>query len=270
MKVVALVLLLSILAEGAPSTKKGLCVSPRIYECQDLAQFTTIVWWYDWSLLPAYLRNTNCTNTPTQERVPMQWGWWRSTNITGRVPEDATYVLGFNEPNHREQANMTPQKAAEYWPRLEAAVGNKILVSPSAANCGGGTERCVSSTIEWFDEFFRLCNGCRVDYLATHHYHCNADATMAYLRSLYARYGKKIWLTEFACPNTDSFARVSRYMTNILPQLEAADFVYRYSWFNSRIENSSNRFVRNINRLLTPGRAELTRLGRQYNNFQPA
>ena len=30
------------------------------------------------------------------------------------------YLLGFNEPNFKNQANMTPAQAVEVWPRLEA------------------------------------------------------------------------------------------------------------------------------------------------------
>ena len=44
--------------------------------------------------------------------------------------------------------------------------------------------------------------GCRIDYLATHdypgHYQGNVDDVMNRLELLYNRYGKKIWLTEFA------------------------------------------------------------------------
>ena len=40
--------------------------------------------------------------------------------------------------------------------------------------------------------------GCRIDYLATHDYDGNANHVMNKLEDLYHRYGKKIWLTEFA------------------------------------------------------------------------
>ena len=81
-------------------------------------------------------------------------------------------------------------------------------MSPSAA--GGKSE-------EWFEAFFDACEslGCRIDYLATHDYHGEADKVMNRLEDLYNRsilhlmilkylcvpkyrYGKKVWLTEFA------------------------------------------------------------------------
>ena len=53
----------------------------------------------------------------------------------------------FNEPNHRTQANLSPQQAAALWPKLEAAaaatgsatlVGPAVNWSPDAVGFGGG------------------------------------------------------------------------------------------------------------------------------------
>ena len=56
----------------------------------------------------------------------------------------------------------------------------QILVSPSAA--GGGS-------LQWFETFFPICEalGCRIDYLATHDYHGDADLVMERLEMLYQR-----------------------------------------------------------------------------------
>ena len=56
----------------------------------------------------------------------------------------------------------------------------QILVSPSAA--GGGS-------LQWFETFFPLCEalGCRIDYLATHDYHGDADLVMERLEMLHKR-----------------------------------------------------------------------------------
>ena len=129
---------------------------------------------------------------------------------------------------------MTPKEAAALWPKIEEVAGNRKLVSPAAAPCGSGPPKGLSNAIPWFDEFFKLCKNCRVDYLATHHYACNAGSTMKYLKQLYDRYGKKIWLTEFSCPRTTSVTKILNYMKAILPQLEKANYVYRYSWLTHR------------------------------------
>ena len=156
--------------------------------------------------------------------VPMVWSWYPGHSGTVRVPDHAEAILGFNEPNHKQQANLKAADAAVYWHNIEQQSKGKPLVSPSSAPCGNN---CNGDTIAWFDEFFRHCNGCRVDYLATHHYSCNADTTMHFLKSLYDRYGKKIWLTEFACPYSADPHRQLHYMRTLLPKLEASPYVYR-------------------------------------------
>ncbi|CAH1797793.1 unnamed protein product, partial [Owenia fusiformis] len=259
----------SVLVSGFPSTKKGVCVSPKGYQCTDLEQFSDLVWWYDWSLKPAYKKRGDCTNVPIQERVAMKKAMaWPNLNI----PNGTKYLLGFNEPNVIDQANMTPQEAANYWPQIEAAATSANvdgLVSPSATYCGGGSAKCITqSAFEWFDEFFAICSNCRVDYVATHHYTCDPVKTMDYLAAVYAAYGKQIWLTEFACPSND-FTTVSNYMSAVLPLLEEAPYVFRYSWYTTRISNS-NAYIPPMNALLESGGTGLTALGQIYDSFQPA
>ena len=48
------------------------------------------------------------------------------------------------------------------------------------------------------------------------------------------RYGKKIWLTEFAKPSTMSSQAELNYMKEILPYLEGSNHIWRYSWFVNR------------------------------------
>merc|ERR1712083_1106186 len=74
---------------------------------------------------------------------------------------------------------------------------------------------------------------CRVDFISTHIYSCSADYTMQVLQDLYSAYGRKIWLTEFACPMTSDPNVIRQYMQEVIPRLEAADFVDRYAWFAS-------------------------------------
>lgn len=173
-----------------------------------------------------YHKQNICASTIDQYNynyVPMVWGHWRTTVIN--LPDDSRYVLGFNEPNHRKQSNMSPEAAAAAWKEVEKHADDKKLVSPSAAACGS---KCRTKEIEWFDKFFELCKGCRVDYLATHTYWCNAKKVMRYLKGLYERYGRKIWLTEFACSKTTYEMEQLDFMQQLLPELEAADYIFRY------------------------------------------
>ncbi|XP_060605779.1 uncharacterized protein LOC132758240 [Ruditapes philippinarum] len=248
------------------SVKKGVVHWADSYECDDFKVLDNINWWYDFRMnLNYFHKNDICTSsvdTYLYNYVPMVWGHWRDTVIN--LPEDSQqFVLGFNEPNHKKQSNMSPEKAAAAWKEVEKNSKGRKLVSPSAATCG---DKCNVDEFEWFDKFFELCKGCRVDYLAAHTYWCNPGKVMRYLWQLYKRYNRKIWLTEFACGKTTYEMEQLDFMEQILPALEDADFVFRYSWYSARIKKSG--FVTTSASLLKPDRSELTTLGRFYNDFQ--
>merc|ERR1712013_469839 len=80
-------------------------------------------------------------------------------------------------------------------------------------------------------------------------------------------YGKKIWLTEFACPMTSDPNTIKQYMQEVLPRLEAADYVDRYAWFASRFATQDwgpNWLLSSENSLLVPHVSQKTGLGEYY------
>ncbi|XP_045205374.2 uncharacterized protein LOC123557765 isoform X2 [Mercenaria mercenaria] len=262
-KIVICLIVLDVFVQG--SEKKGVVHWADSYMCDDFKALDNMTWWHDFRMNLNYFHdNKICLSTIDSYKkthVPMVWGYWSKTKIN--IDNDAQYILGFNEPNHKKQSNMTPEKAAAAWREVEKYSKGKPLVSPSAAVCGN---ECQSDEIEWFDKFFALCKGCRIDYLSTHTYWCNPDKVMKYLEMLYKKYGRKIWLTEFACSKTLNPSRQLMFMKQILPQLEAADYIFRYSWYSARITKSG--FVTTSASLLKPDSSSLTILGQWYNEFQ--
>ncbi|XP_052785351.1 uncharacterized protein LOC128220815 [Mya arenaria] len=158
------------------------------------------------------------------------------------------------------QTNKTPVEVAALWPDIERNSNGRPLVSPAPAH----------HDFKWLDEFFRLCNNCRVDYIAAHAYNCDANHIMTYLQRMHNRYHKKIWLTEFACPYSTHPNDHLHLMQTLLPKLEAADYVFRYSWFMARmVRIFDGGFMHPSAALLHNGSSTLTRLGHFYNDFQP-
>ncbi|XP_052101548.1 uncharacterized protein LOC127735423 [Mytilus californianus] len=246
------------------SHKKGLAVSDgdrRHRRCGDEKVFTNVHWWYDWHTYPWKHTLHKCSHNLKQGYVPMVWGWRPDVDTPIRLLSQSRYVLGFNEPNHEKQSKMSPREAARHWKVLQKKAHGKILVSPAVAPCAS----CEYGPIEWLDEFFKLCRHCRVDHIATHSYRCEASETMVYLNQLWQRYKKPIWLTEFACPQDKSAADQLQFMKQILPLLESADYVFRYSWFVSR--NTENLFTTKAVSLLHQNSKKLTTLGKYYNDF---
>ncbi|XP_071082736.1 uncharacterized protein [Haliotis cracherodii] len=258
---------LALVSLTTASYKKGAAVSKTNYQCGDTDAFTNIAWWYDWKQTPWYhTKIGHCTNSITRPgRVPMVWGWRKNIDHPLYFHNDTSkYVLGFNEPNHMHQSNLTPAEAATAWKVIEARADkqNQLLVGPAAIRCS--SSHCLMDGVQWYREFFQHCKGCRVDYIATHAYWCSADTTLNFLKELWDNFKKPIWLTEFACPS-NNVDHVLSYMKEILPRLERADYVARYSWYASRVAGTGA--AKSQDSLLELTSARLSTLGKYYNNF---
>jgi len=257
---VVILVILGVLGVCEASSKRGVCVWRKNHRCEDLKLLDGVHWWYNWGL------NGDMGCGEEAGFLPMHWGYYGGEF----VELNYSMVLGFNEPNHKGQANLSPQKAAQGWVKMQSSYPEKVLISPSAAP-GGNVD-----TFQWFDQFFEECDklgGCRVDYIATHSYTGNVDWDMGLLWKLYGRYNRKIWLTEFALPNTNDENDVLKYMEKMLNRLEKADYVYRYSWFLAKYEKqygdpNKGWFLSSANSLITPGTSKLSKVGEFYNSFE--
>ena len=198
-------------------------------------------WWYNWFHQPD-AQVASVYQNYGMEFVPMAWnGGFNEQamrNYLSAHPE-VKYVLGWNEPNFLEQANMTPSEAAAEWPRLEAIAdefGLKI-VSPAMNFCGNCvTENGTTYTdpVEYFDDFFAACTDCRVDAIAIHAYMGTVGALEWYV-GLFEKYGKPIWLTEFAnWENDPTLEDQKHFLVQAVDYLENEPSVERYAWFTGR------------------------------------
>ena len=106
----------------AKSFKRG--VSGNNFALQE--EFDVLIpgvsWFYNWGNTP----NSNIADVPGEETIefiPMCWN--ANYNADGireycKAHPETKYLLGFNEPNFKAQANMTPEVAAEKWPAVKA------------------------------------------------------------------------------------------------------------------------------------------------------
>lgn len=196
-------------------------------------------WWYNWNDVPDE-EVAGVYQEYDMDFVPMAWNGSFNENRLRRFLDEhpgVKFLLGFNEPNFRSQANMTPSQAAAVWPRLEAIADeyNLKLVSPAVNYCDVCVEEngvVFSDPYQYLDAFFEACNGCRVDYIAAHSYMCYAGPLKGYIDG-FKKYGKPIWLTEFACwdQQTITLDMQKSFMIGALDLLENDTSVFRYSWF---------------------------------------
>jgi hypothetical protein len=193
-----------------------------------------LTWWYRW-------HDSAKTVGAGIEFVPMIAGGGSNPNdVTKVIRADAKYLLGYNEPNFFEQANLSAAQAAADWPKVEAVAKAKNLkiVSPAVNFCGDDgnkTGPCHDTNPwEYLQDFFAACANCQVDYVAVHWYNCSGDELNWYLDQ-FKQFNRPIWLTEFACaygPDT-SVAGNEKYMREAIPILEGRADVFRYSWFSA-------------------------------------
>lgn len=236
------VLFLLIVSVNAQEPKRGLGMSTATTTGTWYGNITNSNshWYYTWGTTIPTAQEPNMP--ANSEFVPMFWGASNvnSTNInkliTLKNQGKIKYILGFNEPDLAEESNMTVEQALNLWPQLESI--GLPLVSPA-------TSYPSLNPDSWFVRFMdgAVARNLRVDYIAVHLYvGGNPGTYVKILQDVYAKYGKPIWITEFAVRDDNTGGNpannmytpemILEFMQNLLPQLEALPFVYRYAWFN--------------------------------------
>lgn len=234
------------------SEKRGLAYGH--HSTNDLAAMQgKVKWWYNWAVTPEAAVASHYINYGF-EFVPMAWnGNFNETALRTYLSNhpEVKYILGFNEPNFLEQANLTPQQAADLWPRLEAVADdyNLKLVAPAVNYSPGEVD--IPGTNEdgnpwnYLDAFFAACEGCRVDYIAVHCY-MKTSGAFEWFIGQFERYNKPIWVTEWASWDDDGpgddVKNQMNYLASTVRWLEANPNVYRYSWFIGRTTDGASKF----------------------------
>lgn len=253
----------------AKSTKRGIA-----YDLASQADISVlspgVSWWYNWSVQPnAAIADVDASSLYGMDFVPMIWGTdFNATEVTIYLlaHPNIHYLLVLNEPNLVDQTNVTPQQAAELWPRYESiaqATGVK-LVGPAM---NWGTMSGYNDPLSWMNAFFAAyasAHGGRdpqVDYFALHWYDYGLEDQ---LNSL-SVYGRPFWVTEFANWHTgdgdlevDSVAKQKARMAEMVELLEGREDVFRYAWFTGRMDHD----VHHSSLLGADG--QLTELGQYY------
>jgi len=205
-----------------------------------------VSWAYNWGL--SVSNYTNFENNGI-DYIPMEWANINVTNTRNFLTAhpEIKYILGFNEPNLADQANMAPQTAAQLWPNLQqiAQEFNLKIVGPAV------NYSATYDPFQWYNDFFAACPDCQVDYVAVHLYMTSASSIQSNLAK-FKQWGKPIWFTEFCIlDNTTTVAAQSQFMVQTLNYLETDPDIFRYSWFKAD-GGSSSWSLFNSSGALTP------------------
>ncbi len=243
MKKILFTLVLALIFTGAYSQKKSYKrgVAYGHHSAADIQEFSKFLsWWYNWGTQPESAVRSIYRDYD-MDFTPMAWNRSGISGVKSWVEQDTTvkYILGFNEPNFKEQSNITPSQAAAAWPAFQqiAEDHNLKIVSPAVNYCGN----CVSENgttytnpFTYLDDFFDACTDCQVDYIALHWYG-GGSSMMGYIDDG-RKYGKPIWVTEFAAwdGSVSKLSDQMKYLAGTVNFLERDPDVYRYSWFIGR------------------------------------
>ncbi|QDV73881.1 Glycosyl hydrolase catalytic core [Planctomycetes bacterium K2D] len=182
------------------------------------------------------------------EFVPMIFGAYQANQFEiDRILgyDDVEYVLGFNEPERPDQANITVDTAINAWRTLSNGFqGTDIkLISPGVADTGG-----ADGGQAWLADFMGRVNaeGLKMDGVAFHWYGAStpndpigaANSFISRVDSYHNQYGLPVWITEFGIIDwggnyTPEQMRAANatFLENVIPRLESRSYVERYAFY---------------------------------------
>ncbi len=257
----------SIPTKQAKSAKRG--VAGNFQMDSDAALLGKGVCWdYNWS--HNYPSGASGMYSNGISFYPMVWNAGLNKDNISRLKKDypqTGWILGYNEPNLTDQANMVPSVAAKSWPELRS-FSKEVGMSLMSPALNYGTLSGYSDPVVWLDEFIG-CDGIgpdAFDAIALHCYMPNAAGMRSMIRR-FDKYGKPVYMTEFCHANGSITNRESdqiSFMSDVLNMLESDSNVDGYSWFMTR--GSGNWAAISLLNTDTQNPA-LTPLGKMYVNF---
>ncbi len=202
--------LVTLAAAQTPSVKKGW--DGDLATAQKLKAH----WFYNWGPSGA--------GTADVEFVPMIKG---KAHVNARTLDavkasGAKALLCFNEPERKDQGNLSVEEALDLWPQLMAT--GLRLGSPAPSSDGRG--------MEWLSRFMEGARSrkLRVDFIALHWYRsANPEDFEHWLDEIHRQYHLPIWLTEFNAQYSGGDRE--RFAKQAFRLLDRKSYVERYAYF---------------------------------------
>jgi len=184
-------------------------------------------WYYDWNI------SGDASNPNYEYQSIRQTQYW--PGFGDIINKNVNHILGFNEPDRPDQANMTVEQCFSAWPGL-LTTGLRVG-SPAPAN----------PESSWITDFLKKTDSAnyRVDFVAIHCYWGGATPSQWYsrLKGIYDRVKRPLWITEWnnganwtteTWP-TDIPGQLQKQladMKGILQVLDTASFIERYAEYD--------------------------------------
>jgi len=247
---------------GHPSRKKGIGLANKKQGSNaESMKLLNPAWHYNWG------SNRPADEASNVDYVPMVWGGRMSESsmkplIERNKSQGAKALLGFNEPDGKDQANMSVTEALDLWPLLMKS-GFRL-----------GSPAGVHPDREWMIEFMKGVEErkLRVDFICMHSYAgLDVDGLVNRIQKVSKLFNRPVWLTEFAVADWSAKSReqnrykpeqILEFMKKIFPRLENLDCLERHAWFTAHADSAAlgSSALLDLNGKLTP-------LGEYYAQF---
>ncbi|MCH2176741.1 MAG: glycoside hydrolase family protein [Lentisphaeria bacterium] len=252
------------------SSKRGICINKMSEsEAKDLAKGCS--WYYNW-----YFKSDFEYESVDMEFYPMVWGGdakylegFTKYLQEGNKPQ---FVLAINEPNLKEQANMTPEATAKVFKKIDelAKEYNFEVVGPHMALGSGGDasikaydplqkkDVVYTYMIPYMDAFYYYVGGVENMRAVAVHTYGNIHEVKWLIGMLEKKYpGKPIWVTEFAWWAAKTPGESYTYMKEAVELFEKSESVEKYAWFMSHLKDHPTMTLFDENE-------KMTKLGKAY------
>lgn len=228
--------------------------------CFQQCDLTNSTWYYNWGMSPTTDPARPDDKNYNQEFVPEKWGAGGNPTTMFTLP-GAPHLIGFNEPDHTEQSNVSVETAIKEWPLLLQT--GRRLGSPATTD------------FNWLYNFMSQCKkrNYRVDYVVVHAYWGGKSASEWYrdLKAVHDRTKRPIWIKEWnnganwtketwPSGQADQYAKQLRDLQAIVNMLDTCSFIERYSIYNW-VEDK---------RMIIDSKGKLTPAGEFYADDQPS
>ncbi len=247
------------------SSKRGVCFN-KLTEEQARMLSKGVSWCYNWHFkADEFLLKAD---SPL-DFYPMVWGA-HEEQLKGFVALleggfKAKYVLAINEPNLKGQAFIIPEACAGWHGKIKAVAEKHSVktIGPHMA-IGSAKESSVSAfdplekkeipytyMIPYMDALFHFLGGSDgVEAIAVHSYG-NINELRWVVDMLHKKYGKPIWVTEFACWDAKDEKELLRYMEEAVIFLETCPHVEKYAWFKADMDDNKMSLIGKDGKTLT-------------------
>lgn len=254
----AAVLAVALLSIQVESSKKGLAWATDNRWAKKIAK-GQIRWYHHW-------QNAPVPQMPNDvQYIPMYWGpkynhLWaqRKKHFKKNKPQ---FVLTFNEPDVKGQADMTTSHAASVWMKeIEPLRKRGIKVS---------SPQIVYNT-KWMDGFLKKirARGSDVDFMAVHYYGSWKDQKRleSWIKTIRKKYHKSIWLTEYGvtASSKGSAAQIRHFKASVTNWMDKRSYVKRVAWLGCfAVNNPPDSFASRKNAMFSSG-GKLNKMAYSY------